>query len=157
MINIFLEKSCAKCGGETIARPSSKNRKLDIFPIDGLKFYTCCFYFMPNWRLFKYIDVKLQTFCFCLILSLKKKKKGGLELFSLSHFLHDFWRKTFILLCFINCPNFIAWLPFLCEILGNTCIAIVYEPGPDVINFEINLIFLIKPIFLNDQKVKTKI
>ena len=84
MINIFLEKSCAKCGGETIARPSSKNWKLDIFPIDGLKFYTCCFYFMPNWRLFKYIDVKLQTLCFCLILSFLKNKK---EVWNYSPFL----------------------------------------------------------------------
>ena len=157
MINIFLEKSCAKCGGETIARPSSKNWKLDIFPIDGLKFYTCCFFLCQIEGYSNILTLSCRPFVFCLILSFFKKQKGGLELFSLSHFLHDFWRKTFILLCFINCPNFIAWLPFLCEILGNTCIAIVYEPGPDVINFEINLIFLIKPIFLNDQKVKTKI
>ena len=28
MKNIFLEKSCEKCGGETIPRPSSKKSKL---------------------------------------------------------------------------------------------------------------------------------
>ena len=36
-------------------------------------------------------------------------------------------------------------------------IIIVCQPGYDVINFEINLIFLAKPFFLHDQIVKTKI
>ena len=36
------------------------------------------------------------------------------------------------------------------------CIAIVSEPGCDVMSFKINLIFLIKPFFLYDQKVVTK-
>ena len=36
-------------------------------------------------------------------------------------------------------------------------IVIIYHPGCDVIYFEINLIFLIKPFFLREQKVKTKI
>ena len=48
------------------------------------------------------------------------------------------------------------WLLLLCEISGNICIAIVSEPGCDVMNFEVNLIFLIKPFFLHDQKVVTK-
>ena len=37
------------------------------------------------------------------------------------------------------------------------CIVTVFEPGCNVINFEINLILLIKPFFLHDQKDKTKI
>ena len=37
------------------------------------------------------------------------------------------------------------------------CIAVVCFPGCDVINFEISLIFLIKPFFYIDQKIKTKI
>ena len=36
------------------------------------------------------------------------------------------------------------------------CIAIVYKPGCDVMNFEGNIIFLIKLFFLHDQKVVTK-
>ena len=36
------------------------------------------------------------------------------------------------------------------------CIAFVGYTGCDVTNFEINIIFLIKPFFYN-QKVKTKI
>ena len=50
----------------------------------------------------------------------------------------------------------IVWLPLLCEILGNMCIAIVCKPGCDVINSEVNLIFLIKSSFLHDQKAVTK-
>ena len=34
---------------------------------------------------------------------------------------------------------------------------ILCEPGCDAINFEINLIFLIKPFFEHNEKVKTKI
>ena len=65
----------------------------------------------------------------------------------------------------INWPNSIVWLlllleilgnmlPLLLEILGNICI---YFPGCDVINFEINLIFLIKlnPFFWMIKKLKT--
>ena len=37
------------------------------------------------------------------------------------------------------------------------CIVIVYWPGSDVIGFEINIVFLIKPFFLYDEKIKTKI
>ena len=51
----------------------------------------------------------------------------------------------------------IICLPLLREILGNMCIVIVCEPGCDVVNFEVTLTFLIKQIFLRDQKVKTKI
>ena len=45
----------------------------------------------------------------------------------------------------------------LLEILGNIRVVVFCRPGCDVIKLEINLIFLIKPFFLNDQKVKTKI
>ena len=49
-----------------------------------------------------------------------------------------------------------VWLPLLCEMLRNMCIAIVYKTGCDVMNFEVSLIFLIKPFFLHDQKVEKK-
>ena len=79
------------------------------------------------------------------------KIKRGLKLVSLPHFLHNFRRKIFFLLYSINWPNVIVWLP-----LGNMCIAIVCKLGCDVINFEVNLIFLIWPFFLHNQKVVTK-
>ena len=56
----------------------------------------------------------------------------------------------------INWLNFIVWLPLIRDILGNICIVIICEPCWDVMKFEANLIFLIKPFFLYDQKVKTK-
>ena len=96
---------------------------------------------MASWRLSKYIEAKLQTTFFHLILSFFQKLKRGLELVSLPHFWHNFWRKIFLLLYSINWPNVIVWLPLLCEILGNMCIAIVSKPGCDVMNFEVNLIF----------------
>ena len=75
---------------------------------------------------------------------------------SLPYFAYNFSRKMFLMLYFINWPNFITWLSFLLEILVNMCIAAVCEAGYDVIDSEINLIFLIKP-FSYYQKVKTKI
>ena len=93
--------------------------------INILKFYKVCFYFVISWGLLKYKETKLQTTCCHLILSFFEKIKRGLELNSLPHFLHNFWRKIFLLLYSINWPNFIVWLPLLREILGNTCIATV--------------------------------
>ena len=107
--------------------------------INSLKFSKVCFNCMPSWRLSKYIEGKLQTLCFWLIESFLRKTKAGLELVFLPNFLHDFSRKVFPLLYFINCLNFIAWLLLFREILSNICIATDCEPGCDVINFEINL------------------
>ena len=64
-------------------------------------------------------------------------KISGLELVSLPHFLHDFWRKIFPLLFSITWPNFIFWLALLSEILGNICIVIVCKASCDIIHFEI--------------------
>ena len=80
----------------------------------------------------------------------------GLGIVPPSHFVYDFSIKMFFMLHSVNGPNFIAWLPLPIEISGNVCIAIVCHPGCDVMDFEINLIFLIEPFFLHDQKVMTK-
>ena len=74
------------------------------------------------------------------------KVKRGLEIVSLPYFLHDFWRKIFLLLHSINWSNFIFWLLLLHEILGSMCMVIACQPGCEAIDFEIN-IFLIKPFF----------
>ena len=52
---------------------------------------------------------------------LKNKNRSRTARF-LPHFLHDFWRKIFFLLCSIIWPNFFFWLPLLREILANMCI-----------------------------------
>ena len=69
----------------------------------------------------------------------------GLRIVSPPHFLNDFSKKMLLMLYSINWPNFIAWFPLLLEILGNMCIAIICFSIYDVINFEINHAFLIKP------------
>ena len=74
----------------------------------------------------------------------------GLGIASPAHFVYDFPTKMFLMLYSINRPNFIAWLPLLLEILKNMCIAIVYYPGCDVIDFKTNFILLmIQPFFLH--------
>ena len=44
----------------------------------------------------------------------------------------------------------------ICEILGTMCIANVFKPGYDVMDFEVNLVFIIKLFFLHDRKFLTK-
>ena len=61
------------------------------------------------------------------------------------HFAHDFSRKIFLVLFFINLPNFIAWLFLRLEMLGNICIIIICCTVCEIISFEINLSFPIKP------------
>ena len=57
MRNIFIEKSYAKCRGETICRPISKKSQLSISYI--LYLITNYLYCMPSWGLSKYIETKL--------------------------------------------------------------------------------------------------
>ena len=48
MRNIFLENSFAKGSGDTIPDPFLKNKNRTYLWINSLKFYTACFYSMPN-------------------------------------------------------------------------------------------------------------
>ena len=152
MGNIFLEKSHRMWRRNAFL----KTKNWAYLWINSLKFYTVCFYCMASWGLLKYIETKMQTNYFHLILSLLKKIKRGLELVILPHFPHNVWRKIFLVLCSISWPNFSVWLPLICEILGNICVGNVCEPGCDVMHFEVNLIFLIKLFFLHDPNVVTK-
>ena len=56
----------------------------------------------------------------------------------------------------INRSLFLAGLPLLLEILVNMRITIVCEPGSDVIKFEINLTFLMKPVFYTTKNSRQK-
>ena len=69
----------------------------------------------------------------------------GLGIASVPDFMYNFFKKMFLMLYSVNWPNFIAWLTLLFKILVNMCIAFVCQPGCVVIDFEVNLIFLIKP------------
>ena len=80
----------------------------------------------------------------------------GLEIMSPPHFENNLSRKMVLMLYSINWPNLIVWFPLLLEILAKMCNAIVCWPGCDVTNFEINLIFLIKPFLYMTRKSKQK-
>ena len=80
----------------------------------------------------------------------------SLGIVSLTHFVYDFSRKTFLKLYSFNWPNFIVWLSLILEILGNMCIAIVYFKGCDITIFENNLILMIKPCFFMTKKSRQK-
>ena len=97
MRSIYLENFYRKCGRETIARPFLKDENWRHLPINSLKFYAVCCYCMSGYDVSKYIEIKQQTTYFCLIKTFKKTKPG-LELVLLTHFLHEFHRKIFILL-----------------------------------------------------------
>ena len=81
-----------------------KNKTWAYLRINVLKFYGFCVHCLSNWGLSKLIETKMQTPCFYFIYSYFKKQKG-LELVSLSHFLHNFWRK---ISCYILLPDQIS-------------------------------------------------
>ena len=62
---------------------------------------------MQSWGLSNYIETKLQTACFSLILSFFKKIERGLELVSLPHFLYFFDEEYFP--CFILLIGLVAF------------------------------------------------
>ena len=59
-----------------------------------------------------------------------------------THFMYDFWRKTFLMLQSIERPNLIVCFPLLLEILNNICIVIVSQPACYVIILKLTLAFL---------------
>ena len=156
MRNIFLEKSCTRCGGQTILIHFSKNQNSASSWIDSLKFYTVCFYCMAGRGLSKYIETKLQTICFYLILSFFKKNKRGLGTSLPAAFFHDFWRNLFPVLNSINRQNFTVWLSLFLKILGNMCIVILCQPGCDV-KFKLNFYFQSRRFFCMTKKSRQKL
>ena len=133
-----------------------KNLNWAYLWINSLKSYIVCFYCMPSWGLSIYFETTLQAACFYLILSFFSKWKEVWNYSSCLIFYIGFEKKLFLLWYSINWPSFIVWLSLLREILGNLSISIVCWPGCDVMNFEINLVYIIKPFFLHSQKVMTK-
>ena len=92
MRNLFLEKSYKKCGGQTYSRYFSKESKFKIsqnqnFEISYSFLFLCI-------RFEDYQNI-LRLRCWPLAFTSYKtfkKTKRGLELVSLRHFLHDFWK-----------------------------------------------------------------
>ena len=72
MRNIFLEKSCTKCGGETSPISFSGKLKLSI-SLDQYPFHTVVFIASQVEYYLKYIESKLQNTYFYFILNTFKK------------------------------------------------------------------------------------
>ena len=124
MRKIFLENHTQNLGERLVPDLFLKNGNWAYFWINSLRFYAVCFYFTPTKELLKYIENKLQTTCFHLILCFfKNKKRSGTSLSA--SFFTSCLRKNIPLFQSINWPGFIAWLPLLPEILGNMCIAMI--------------------------------
>ena len=70
-------------------------------------------------------------------------------------FVNILSKKMLPILYYINRPYFIVWLSLLFEILANVCITICFL-GYNVIDFEINIIFLIKPFLYMSKKSRQK-
>ena len=74
MRNIFFLKNHTQNVVEKlVTNPFVKNENWAYILIISLKFYTVCFYCMASCVLSKYIENKLETTCFDLILSVLKK------------------------------------------------------------------------------------
>ena len=104
----------------------------------------------------KWLKLRCRPLAFTSYKAFIKNKKRSRTSLPTS-FSAWFLKKNVSVVIFYYLTNFNLWLPLLRKILGNMCIVIVCWPGCDVRNFKINLIFLIKPFFLHDPNVKTKI
>ena len=123
MRNIFLEKSYAKCGRETIPRPFSKKRKLSIYLDQSLKVLYSLLLLYAKLR--NILKISWRSLAFASYKAFLKKQKEVRKYSPYLNFCMNFEEKYFFWLHFIKGPNFIFWLPLLREILGNTCIVIV--------------------------------
>ena len=143
-----------KCDWKVSPRPFYKtsNQNWAYLCILSLKYYKVFLWYVQIERdLPKYIKTKvLTTYNFTLSKAFSKNKnRCGTSL--PPHFLHDFWREIFLTLYFVNWPNFIAWLSLLLKILGIMRIVIICFPDCDVINFELNLSFIIRSFFIETK------
>ena len=102
------------------------------------------------------LKIRCLTLSFILYKAFSKNnKRSGTNLPSSFSALQ--WKDNVSLFIFYKLTKFHCLVAYTFEILGNMVIAIVSYPDCDVINFEINLTFLVKLFFLYDQKIKTKI
>ena len=160
MRNIFLQKSCWKWDSETSPRLQFAFQKIFIW--SKSKWSALWFqYIMVVLDLdvhYKSVQYKLHKISDCWFRDMLNFDflKKDLGLVSLPHFVYDFSRKMFLMLYSINWGNFIVSRPLLLEILDNTCFETICFPVYDVIRFQFNLSFLIKPFFYLTMRVRTK-
>ena len=145
----FLKKSYSKSDGKTSPTPlknTPKKSKLSISLNQQFEIlYNLVLFLCPSRGLSKYIGTNGTNHLLLPHIKFFQKWRRGLELVSLPHFPDDFRRKIYLALYSITWSNFVVWLPLLLEILDNICIVIICLSVYDIINFEINFNFLIKP------------
>ena len=149
MRNIFLEIS--KCGGDTIAGPFSTNPKLSISLDQQSKAGYTLFLSYAQVEHYRNISkLSCRLLAFTLFKAFFKKTRRKLELVSLSHFLHDFWRKIIYLLS--DCPYFLRyWAVRVLQLFVSQFFKLwLYT------NFETNHIFLINPFFYMTKNSRQK-
>ena len=140
------------------------NKTLDYWPRDTLNFFLEKGLGMVSLSHFAY-DFSRKMFLMLPVTIAQKMKFSIKDFFSKcdqirrkkSHFLRtgSHLLKKSLIENFNFCAvyhsviwsNFVFWFLLLLEILSNMCISITCFPGCEVINFEINLAFLIKPFF----------
>ena len=103
---------------------SSKTKFWKYLLINSLRFYNFFFFAYQVEGYWNRLKLSWRPLAFTSRKIFLKKRRSATS--PLSHFLHNFWRKWFLLVIYsITWPNFVAWLPLLCETLGNMYIVIV--------------------------------
>ena len=75
MRKIFSKNHTQKVVEKLVPDPFLENKNSAYLRINSLDIYTVCFYCIPSSVLSKHIEIKVQTTCFYLILSISKKLK----------------------------------------------------------------------------------
>ena len=154
MRNFFLGKWYIKCNGETSPGPFTKILKLRK-SLDQQSELLCSLFLLCA-QVEDYQNI-LKLRCWPLASSsykaaLENNKRSGTSLHA--SFSAWFLKKHISDATYYYVTNFIVWLIFLLEILGNMCIIIICFSVCVVINFEINLFN--QSIFLANQKSQDK-
>ena len=145
MRNVFLQNSCRTWGRETSYRSLFIFKKLFIRRKQVVSILSM---FSFSYSVLIYFGRPLVG------LTMKTRNKlnfdflwKGLGLASPPYLAYDFPRKSFLMLCSINWPNFIVWLSLLLQILDIMYIVITGCQVCDVQNFGINNSFLFYQFF----------
>ena len=153
--NIFLENHTQNVVEKLFPDPFLKNQNWANLCVNSLKFYSVCFYCMLSWGLSKYIEINCKPLTFTSHKAfLKNKKRSGTSLpASFSAWL---FKKNIYLVIFYSLIKFDCLVAFTSWEIGKyvhcNCL-----PSCEILIFEINLVFLIKPFFPDDHKVKKNI
>ena len=138
---------CYRNYSKTLSKKSKLSISLDQ---QCIKFYTVHFYCIPIEYYWNILKLSYRPVAFNSYIKLFEKIENGLVLVSLPHFQHDFEEKRFsceILLpnqiSFSNCFYFLRhWEICVSQLFVNQVVT-------SYIDFQIRLIFLIKPFLLH--------